>query len=453
MASITASQLYAQAARVLRSRTGTIGTVTPVVIAMVNYLDIVLKGLVNTKGDPSFAAGDVLFLPENAENSKEALIISWTDSTGVARILAPTDTPTIGDDYVLWNREDFTLFEYRQALEKAQSYSRRSYRQVIPLTPNLELYPLYQCDWLRGAGDINAAWLSTSPVLLHNEDMSLWQHGPNLAPDGYTFTDSGSGGTITRQLGGMRSAYKAHIEAGSGIVRLTQPVPDSLVAWASGRTQTAPVRWPMRPWAWLSTPDVDSVRCFVFDGTTYHYTDYFEASTDKLPTFEETSYTPALTDTAYTWGVEIAAGAEADVHVAGEVQNTQTVTLTYALKQQGSQAFHETLRLPLNKRNVGGLVELELASWTGAWYQLIVHALRDYPQRVSDDDPIDEQYVPALQAGLLRYLLEPIGPNDERAGRFDRILNEQAKIWTRFMTDQVDKPVPTPLEQVNIVAP
>lgn len=449
MTAITASALYARCSRVLRSRTGTIGTVTPVTDGGILYLDIVLNGLINTKGDPSFVAGDVLFLPDSAEGSKEALIKSWTDLTGTARIIAQAATPIAGDDYVVWNREDFTLYEYRQALEKAQSYSRRSYRQVIPLTPNLALYPLYQMDWLRGAGDINAAWLSTSPVLLHNEDMALWQNGPNLAPDGYTLTDLGTGATITRQLGGMRSAYKAHIEAGSGIVRFTQPIPDSLVAWASGRTQTAPVRWPMRPWAWVSTPDADSVRCFVFDGATYHYTDYFTATTTGVPEFQETSLVPSNTDTAYTWGVEIAAGAEADVHVAGEVQNTQTVTLTYVLKQQGSQGFPETL-IPLNKRNVGGLVEIELPNWPGAWYQLIVHALRDYPTRLSDDDAIDEQYAAALQAGTLRYLLEPIGPTDERAGRFDRILGEQSKIWSRFMTDQVDKPAPTPLVQANI---
>ncbi len=450
MGTITASELYARCSRVLRSRTGTLGAVTPAVVSMVNYLDIVLKGVVNTKGDPTFLAGDVLFLPDSAEDSKEALIISWTDATGTARILAPTATPVAGDDYVVWNREDYTLFEYRQALEKAQSYSRRSYRQVIPLTPNLQLYPLAQMDWLRGAGDINAAWLSTSPVMLHNEDFQLWQNGASAAPDGYTFTDSGTGGTITRLTGGMRSAYKVHLTASSGVVRLTQPVPASLVAWASGRTQTTPVRYPVRPWAWASTPDATAVRAFVFDGATYHYTDYFDASTTALPQFLETEYVPQDTDTAYTWGIELAAGKSCDVHVAGLVQNTQTVTLTYSLKQQGSQAFKETL-IPLNKRNVGGLVEIELPNWPGAWYQLVVHALRDYPQRVSDDDLIDDQYAPALQAGLLRYLLEPIGPNDERSGRFDRILGEQAKIWTRFLTDQIDRPAPVPLEQYNVV--
>lgn len=450
---VTAADIITRASRVLRSRTGTLGTVTPVTVSMVNYLDIVLLGLVNTKGDPGFAAGDVLYFPDSPEGSKEALVISWTDATGTARVLAPATAPIIAHPYVLWNRGDYTLFEYRQALAKAQSYARRTYRQVIPVTPNLNIYPLYQCDWLRGAGDITAAWLSTSPVLLHNEDFSLWQNGPDAAPDGYTFTDEGTGGTIERQLGGMRSAYKAHIEAGSGIVRLEQPIPDSLVAWASTRTQTAPIYWPVRPWIWASTPDANAVRCYVFDGTTRTYTDYIEATTTGVPIFRETALTPNRDQVAYTWGVEVAAGAEADVHVAGEAQMTQTITSTYALKQQGSQAFTELL-IPFNKRNVGGLPTVELRpNWPGAWYQLIVNVLRPYPEVVADDDEIDAQAAAMLEAGLLRYLLEPVGPNDERAGRFNTILTQQARIWTRFLNDLVDLPNPTPLVQVNVMAP
>lgn len=440
----TPADLFAEGARILGARTGTIssGSATTAV----------LSGLVGTTGDNSFYANNrIMFIDATAEGDKQRLVTNWVDATGLATFATRADSTPTGERYVLVAREDYTLSEWRLAYDKARSYSRRSYRQVIPLTPNLKLYPLYQCDWLRGTGDIDAAWLDTSPVMLHNEDMSLWQNGPNAAPDGYTLTDLGTGATIERQLGGMRSAYKAHIETGTGIVRFTQSVPDSLVAWASGRTQTAPVHWPMRPWAWCSTPNANAVRCFVFDGTTYHYTDYFEASTDALPTFEETSYVPALTDTEYTWGVEIAAGAEADVHVAGEVQNTQTVTLTYALKQQGSQAFRE-VQIPLNKRNVGGLPMIELPNWPGAWYQLIAYVRRPFADYGSDTDVIDDQYFPALVAGTLRYLLEENKPDQDRV-RLDRIMNEQAKIWSRFQTDYIDKPVPVPLNQWNVIAP
>lgn len=409
----------------------------------------VLGGLIGSTGDNTAYAGWRIIFPDaGVEADKERFVTAWVDATGTATFPTRADATPTGERYILVPAEDYTLNEYRLALEKTLYYSRRTYRQVIPLTPNLELYPLSMCGWLDGAGDIDAAWLSTSPVMLHNEDMALWQDGPNAAPDGYTLTDLGTGATIERQLGGMRSAYKAHIEAGSGIVRLTQPVPDTLVAWASGRTQTAPVRWPVRPWGWASTPDANAVRCFVFDGSTHHYTDYFDASTTGLPIFKETEYTPTITDTAYTWGIEIAAGAEADVHVAGEVQNTQTVTLTYSLKQQGSQAFNE-VQVPLNRRNVGGLPMIELPSWPGAWYQLIAYVRRPFAAFTDDTYVVDDQYARGIVSGLVRWLLDANKPQQDRS-RLDRIMAAEAKNWTRFMQDTTSLPVPTPLEQYEV---
>src|SRR5262245_18941477 len=138
MSNITAADLYLRAARVLKSRTGVIGNVTPVTVNIVNYLDIVLVGVVNTRGDNTFLAGDVLYLPDSAAGSREALIISWTDLTGTVRIVAQTDTPTAGERYAVWNKEDYPLAEYQLALEKALGYTNRTYRQVVPLTPNLK---------------------------------------------------------------------------------------------------------------------------------------------------------------------------------------------------------------------------------------------------------------------------------------------------------------------------
>lgn len=450
MATITAADLYLRAARVLKSRTGVIGTVTAVV-GPPAYLDIVLVGLVNTRGDNTFLAGDVLYLPDQPAGSREALIISWTDLTGTVRIVAQSTVPVLGERYAVLNKEDYVLGEYQLALEKALAYTNRSYRQVVPLTPNLKLYPLVQCPWLLGAGDIDAAWLSLSPIWLHNEDMSLWQDGPFAAPDGYTLTDLGTGATIERRLGGMRSSYKAHIEAGNGIVRLEQSVPASLVAWVSGRTQTAAVRYPVRPFGWASTPDAAAVRVYVYDGATRHYTDYLEATTTGVPEFAETSLTPDEGQTAYTWGIEIAAGAEADLHVAGEVQNTQTVTLSYNVRNMGSQAFSE-VQVRLNRRNVGGIPAVELPDWPGGWYQLIANVRRPFAPYGDDDDTIEEQYAHGLQAGLLRYLLEPRGPDEDRT-RLDPIMKQAASDWSRFTNNYVSLPVPTPLNQYNVVAP
>lgn len=437
---VTAAELYARAARIIGSRTG--------LITSGSATTAVLGGLIGTTGDNTIYGGWRIIFPDaGVEADKERFVTSWADATGTATFPTRADATPTGERYILVPTDDYTLNEYRLALEKCLYYSRRTYRQVIPLTPNLELYPLSMCDWLDGAGDIDAAWLSTSPVMLHNEDFLLWQDGPDAAPDGYTLT--GVGATIARRTGGMRSAYKAHIEAGGVLCRLTQPVPDSLVAWASGRTQTAPVHWPVRPWAWASTPDANSVRAFVFDGTTYHYTDYFDSSTTGLPIFKETEYTPALTDTAYTWGIEIAANAEADVHVAGEVQNTQTVTLTYSLKQQGSQAFNE-VQVPLNRRNVGGLPTIELPSWPGAWYQLIAYVRRPFAAFDDDTYVVEDQYARGIVSGLVRWLLDANKPNQNRA-RLDQVMQQQAKNWTRFMQDTTSLPVPTPLDQWTVV--
>ena len=281
--------------------------------------------------------------------------------------------------------------------------------------------------------------------------MSLWQNGPDEAPDGYTLTDLGTGATIQRQTGGMRSAYKAHITSGSGIVRLEQSVPGSLVAWASTRTQTAPVRYPIRPWGWVSTPDADSVRVYVYDGITRHYTDYFTATTNAVPEMKETSLTSDRSQTAYTWGIEVAAGAECDLHVAGEIQNTQTITLTYSLAQQGSQAFRE-IEIPLNRRNLGGIPTVELPTWPGGWYQLIAYVRRPFAEQSAPDDTVEDQYVPALVAGMLRYLLEPAKPNQDRS-RLDPIMKQQARDWSRFRNNFMTIPVPVPLNQWNVAAP
>ncbi len=204
----------------------------------------------------------------------------------------------------------------------------------------------------------------------------------------------------------------------------------------------------MRPFGWVSTPDASSVQVYVYDGTTRHYTDYITATANGVPEFVEAALNPDSSQTAYTWGIEIAAGKSADLHVAGEVALNQTVASTYSLKQQGSQAYQE-VQIPLDERNIGGIPTLEIPTWPGAWYQLIAYVRRPFSAYATDDDTVDDQYVPALTAGLLRYLLEPVKPDQDRS-RLDPIMKQQARDWTRFLTSLRDIPVPTPLVQWNV---
>ena len=157
-------------ARRIGSRTGTVtsGTATTAV----------LEGLVNTTGDNTFYLGDrLLFLDATAESDKERLITGWDDATGTATFLARSVNDPTDESYILVNREDYTLNEFRLALNKAVDYTRLTYRRVIPATPNLDLYPLSNMEWLEGAGDIDAVFYNESPNSLENEDFSLWWYG------------------------------------------------------------------------------------------------------------------------------------------------------------------------------------------------------------------------------------------------------------------------------------
>ena len=450
---VTRAALISRAAKVLGARVGTLGTVT----VGASTTTAILNGLVNTTGGDNTAfAGWRLMIVSTANTIQEASVSAWTDTTGTATFLNLTTPPVAGNTYILVAREDYTLFEFRAAADKAFQNARRTYRQVIPITPTLDLIPLSACDWLEGAGDVDAVWINQSPLMLHNEDFSLWQNGAALAPDGYTL--EGTGATIARATGGIRSQYKATVTAGgAAAARLIQTIPQSLTQWLTRRT--APVYTPMRAAAWVSTTDSNSVRVFIrytesSSGsavTTYAYSDYVTA--DGSPHYVYLSVTPTSTMNDFTWGLEALATKSYSVHAAVFMQNTTNSPDAYAIRDQGSQTYRE-MEINRHVRNVGGapLVDLGQAYWL-IW-QLIVYCRRPFPLMTSDADVVEDEYARMLTAGLLVFLLEANKPNQDRA-RIEEILHGrngqegQVNIWQRALSRTADLPVPKPpLQQV-----
>lgn len=440
--SVTAAQLFSRSARILGARVGTTGTVT---VGM-STTTVVLTDLINQTGDNTNYAGQRLIFTNTAGDLHEALITTWVDVTGTATIVNQTVAPAASQPYIVIAREDYTLNEFRLALDKALNETPRSYRLVIPFTPLLNRYYLSQLAELTGAGDVDQAYATLSPLMLHNEDFSLWQDGPAGAPDGYTLT--GTNATITRVTGGTRSNYAALITAGSTVARLTQTIPSSLTQWITRRT--FPVYIQMRAAAWISTTDASSVRVFIHDGTTYHYSDYID--NDGVPQFPNLSLTPDADMTAFTWGVEIAATKSVRASWAGLMQNTVDFPSSFSIKDSGSQAF-PYVEFDVNKRirNVGGLPMIETPPpIPTTWGQLIVYVRRAFPVYSSDDDSYDDQYARVLTAGLLVFLLEPIKPEQNR-GRLDIIRKQQQRIWTRMASNLTDLPVGAPIMRYDIV--
>lgn len=441
MTTTAVSEIYNRALRRIGARTGTLGTVT----VGGSTTTAVLNGLVNTTGDSEgFPVGDRLIFLDSAAGSQETLITTWADSTGTATFTNLTAAPTAGDPYIAVNREDYTLNEIDYAWQQTLRETRRTYRQVIPITPNLDLYPLTQCDWLRGDGDIDAAWISQSPIWLHNEDFSLWQLGGSAVPDGYTL--EGTAPTVTRSTAGLRSSYACTITAGSDTARLVQQIPYSLSQWLTQRT--AAVFTPLRAATWLTTTDANSVRLFIrytetssgAPVTTYQYSSY--ASATGNPEFLYCSLTPTATMSGFTWGIEALTTKAFTVSSGVFMQNTTDSPNTFAIRDMGSQAYIEE---PINKavRNVGGVPTIELTQPIQVLMQLIVYTRRPMPQLVAYTDVIEDQYVRGLEWGLLAWLTRTSKPGQDRA-RLDPIMLDSQREWARFVANLRDTPVPKP---------
>jgi len=432
MATISGWTLVERAVRRMGGYTGVIG-------AGPSATASILGGLIGTTLDDTFLAGSPLFFPAGTASPEYTSITQWDDSAGQATYPTLSVAPTAADRYAVQMRgSNYTLGEFEEALKKALTYGRRTYRQVIATTPFLELYPLSELDWLEGAGSVDAVWWSNSPLQLHNEDFALWQNGAAAAPDGWTL--NGSGATVARVTGGIRSGYGAQVTAGGGATAyLSQAIPKQLMQWITRRT--FPVFIAQRGGAWAQTEDASSVRVGIYDGTTTHYSDYIDA--DGVPHFPTLSVTPTATMTTFELRLECAAGTTATWWWASQMQNTLDMNSAYQVKDRGSQAYSET---PYTNtvRNIGQLPTVDLRTFPGTYGQLIVYSRRPFPELSTLDDVFEEQYARTLEAGLLTFLIKNVKPNQDR-GRLDVIYNQVSKEWVSFLQDQVSIPVHAPM--------
>ncbi len=431
--SATRATLIQRGARRIGGRTGSIasGTATTAVLA----------GLINTTGDDGTYKADRLMMLEAAtEADKERLITAWTDLTGTATFATRADTTYTGETYILSKRVDYTLAEYRSALSKALTYTRRSYRYVLPLTPNLTLFPLLGMDWLEGAGDIDAVFLNTSPICLHNEDFALWQNGASLAPDGWTL--AGANATIARATTGFRSAYGATVTRVNADATLYQSIPPQLVQWLTRRQGVNFI--PIQAWAWGTSSTASIGRVGIYNGSTTTWSAYHTGN--SVPQCLTVSYTPTATDTdcRIVLSTDTTNGA-VTWHAGGLMQAT---ALPYSAKDQGSQAYSEH-EIPFAPRNMGGIPAIELPYESPGYGQLVIYSRRPFVDMTLDTDTCEDEFARVLEAGMLRWLLDASKPDQDR-GRLDRVMKEEAAIWTRFLQNATDRPVPRPLQQIQI---
>lgn len=423
------------------ARTGT--------IASGSATTAVLTGLVGTTGSDQFYAGYRIVFPDaGAAADAERFVTAWTDATGTATFATRSDATPTGERYILVPAADYTLNEYDLAWSEALRQSTRTYRQVIPITPNLREQPETVMDWLRGQGDVDAVFWNISPITLHNEDFALWQNGASSAPDAWTLT--GAGGTIARTSGGIRSSYYAQVTRAGTDVTLTQSMPQQLVQWLTRRTAVTFV--PVRAACWVvcSTASVARVgiRTTTAGVQSTTWSDYHTGS--GVPEFLETSLTPTAQMTEFTIVLQVAnTNTSAQFHAAVFMQNTTVASNMFQVRDQGSQFYGETT-MNYRGRNMGGVPTLEFERWPNVPGQLIVYCRRPFPQQTALDDVVEDQYARALEWGLLAWLLRSNKPGQDRS-RLDRIMLDAQREWTRFLTMFLDTPVKDAPSQVTIM--
>lgn len=399
----------------------------------------ILSGLIDNSNDDSMYVGWHLFmLDASNETDKERTVLTWNASKGIASWEgARSDTTYTNETYVLV--PDYSLDEFRQALNLALRQTKRSYRYVIPLVPNVDDYSLSPLTWLEGADDVDAVFVGRSPNMLHNEDFEFWQDGASSAPDGWTL--AGSGATVSRSATGIRSPYSVTVTRASADATLYQDLPLRLVQHIV-RSSSAPLTT-MSFGAWVTTSTADIARVGVYNGSTTTWSSYHTGN--GVPQFLESTYQTTAADTALrlVCSVDTSAGS-GSFHAA--VLCGQS-TLPAQLKDRGSKSYEEHNPYVIT-RNVGGLPVIEMPESHG-YGQLVIYSRRPFPEMSADTDVLDDQYADAVTAGLLRWLLDAQKPNQDRT-RLDRIRGEEAAKWTRANKKFVDKPVIAPPTVVQI---
>lgn len=397
-----------------------------------------LAGLVGTSDDDSMYVGWHLFMLDAAnESDRERTVTSWDASTGTAGWeVARTDTTSTSETYVLV--PDYSLDEFRQALNKALRESKRTYRYVMPAVPSVRRYRLDALTWLEGADDIDAVWASDSPNMLHNEDFELWQNGSALAPDGWTL--AGTGASVARASTGVHSPYSAVVTRASADATLYQDLPLILVQHMV-RSSSAPL--PVISFGARVTSSTASIaRVGVYNGSSTTWSSYHTGN--GVPQFLSSTYQTTATDTALrlVCSVDTSAGS-ASFHLACM---TQLDTLPDQLEDRGSLAYLE-YEPNARVRNMGFVPVVDVEwSVTG---QIIVYSRREFPTMTADTDVVEDQYATMLEHGLIRYLTDAMKPNQDRT-RLDRIRGESAALWSRALKKNISKPIPEPLYQVRV---
>lgn len=435
---ITRQEIITRSARRIGAQTGSIASGTGT--------NAVLNGLIGTTGDNTYYAADRLIMMDAAtEADRERLITGWADSTGTATFATRADATYTDENYILVNREDYTLNEFRNALLKAGRFTRRGYRLVIPLVPNLPLYPLATATWIEGAGDILGVFISYSPNMLHNEDFALWpQLNPAAStPDGWTL--AGAGATVARSSTGIRSPYGATLSSVSADATLYQSIPAPTLQYLT--RSYAVILLPWQVGAWVTCSTASTARVGVYNGSTTNWSAYHSGS--GLPEWltPATAYTPTATDTDCRIVLQVATGTHSATFHAGVLESN--TMLPVQDKDRGSQSYVE-IETQYAQRNVGGMPAIELSDQPAIKGQLIVYTLRPFPDMTADTDSVDDQYGRVLTAGLLRFLLEANKPNQDRS-RLDRVMVEESHVWTRELSKLVDLPIPAPPQRLEVI--
>lgn len=430
----TRATLIARAAARLGGHSGTLSFT-----ALVSTRAI-LAGQVGTSNDDSKYVGWQLFMLDAAtEADRERTVTAWQADIGAATWeVARTDTTSTSETYILV--PDYSLDEFRAALNLALRESKRTYEYRIPLTPGRDRYTLAALSWLEGADDIDSVWMGASPNMLHNEDFSFWQNGSALAPDGWTL--AGAGAAVARAGTGIRSPYAATVTRASADATLYQDVPSSHVQYLC-RSANAPLPT-VSFGAWVTSSTASIARVGVYNGTSTTWSSYHTGN--GVPQFLESTYQLTATDTAIrlVCSVNTSAGA-------GSFHSTVLCALAALpdqLQDRGSEAYYSD-EVAYHARNLGSVPVIDIGSAMG-YGQLIVHSRRQFPEMSADTDSVEEQYADLLQAGLLRELLDAHKPNQDRE-RLDKLRGEEAAKWTRANKKVISKPVPRAVRQVSVM--
>jgi hypothetical protein len=425
----TRKDLITSASRRLGGRTGT--------VLSGNGTTLVLGGLVGTTGDDSRYQYDLLFLLDaDVETDRERMINLWVDLTGTATVAVRSESSPANESYILVDRADYTLAEYRAALNLALTKTERSYRSVIPLNPAQRVYPLNDLTWLQGAKDVDQAVWSRSPNALHNEEFALWQS--YTVPDGWTVD-----GEASRVSGFGVGGYACRITNDDGAAQLSQSMPAALTQWLA---RIATARETVRAAAWVTCGAGTSARVGVSNGTTTAWSDYHTGS--GIPEYLDASVVSAATDSDYEIIVESAEDVTTTVQRAALYYGT---SVDDTLKDYGSQGYVTTTIEPQAIRNVGGVPIVELPEgWIVGPGQLVVTSRRPFSEMTADSDAIDDQYARALEAGLLRWMLDASKKGQDRT-RLDRVMVDEARIWTDLTAGFQDHPVEAPTVRWEVV--